>query len=566
MNEPNIIRIDLDKASRTEVNRLPLIHEGDSGIKLQLYTEEGFYSDGDVVADFDTKTLSYRKTVDFYGQIEVPDELLADECCGDIHIHLTIDNYDDLDFVCYDFVMPVIRIIHYDWFEPTPPVPPVDPWPAGFDRLEYIQSEGDVYLDTEVSVRDWDMNFRLTLLCEIFGTGMNGIGSYSSNYDWGFWCPSKGVPSYMRSTYGASNWGTYPDNGQKGYRFMDASNGLNNFGYTIGFSSFADYADSEGYPNAKGNIYIFAGNHWKTDTPYNFLRERVYEIQFRNSTTWADFTDMYPVRRKRDGAIGFYSVSERKFLTAKGAGRFLPGPTLPYDITLPSGYHQVLYLESNNVGRTGTFYPQCVDTGVPFDDITKLRIEEEFNIVGYQDQYGGGVRLIGCVGDTANYGMMCFSPENWGDPYIEGGVTLAFGGDGQYKNFSQVDTKAMITLVINGYQNYLEINGIRETSGLQAQTPASVNSRLASSALGTPTIPVFANCMGYNNYDQYTDTRVYRFRIYDYELGRYRVDLIPCYRESDEQPGFYDIVNNVFRYDEQNASVGVYATIGDRYF
>ena len=124
----------------------------------------------------------------------------------------------------------------------------------------------------------------------------------------------------------------------------------------------------------------------------------------------------------------------------------------------------------------------------------------------------------------------------------------------------------MITLVINGYQNYLEINGIRETSGLQAQTPASVNSALASSASGTPTIPVFANCMGYNSYDQYTDTRVYRFRIYDYELGRYRVDLIPCYRESDEQPGFYDIVNNVFRYDEQNASVGVYATIGDRYF
>ena len=343
MNEPNIIRINLDKASRTELNRLPRLHEGDSGIKLQLYTEEGFYADGNVVADFDTKTVSYRKTVDFYGQIEVPDELLADECCGDIHIHLTIDNYDDLDFVCYDFVMPVVRIIHYDRFEPTPPVPPVDPWPAGFDRLEYIQSEGDVYLDTEVSVREWDMNFRLTLLCEIFGTGYNGIGSYSANYDWGFWCPSFGNSvSYMRSTYGYSNWGTYPDDGQKRYRFMDAGSGYNNFGYTIGVSSFAEYADSEGYPNAKGNIYIFAMNHWKTDEAHFFLRERVYEIQFRNSTTWADFTDMYPVKRKRDGAIGFYSVAERKFLTAKGAGRFLPGPTYLYDIILPSDYQKVL--------------------------------------------------------------------------------------------------------------------------------------------------------------------------------------------------------------------------------
>lgn len=563
MNEPNIIRINLDKASRTEVNRLPLIHEGDSGIKLQLYTAEGFYADGDVVADFDTKTLSYRKTVDFYGQIEVPDELLADECCGDIRIHLTIDNYDDLDFVCYDFVMPVIRIIHYDRFEPTPPVPPVDPWPAGFDRLEYIQSEGDVYLDTEVSVRDWDMNFRLTLLCEIFGTGMNGIGSYSSNYDWSFWCPSKGVPSYMRSTYGASNWGTYPDEGQKGYRFMDASNGLNNFGYTIGFSSFAEYADSEGYPNAKGNIYIFAGNHWKDDTPYNFLRERVYEIQFRNSTTWADFTDMYPVRRKRDGAIGFYSVAERKFLTAKGAGRFLPGPTLPYDIILPSDYQKVLYIESNNVGRTGTFYPQCVDTGVPFDDITKIRIEEDFNIIALAPG-STYVELIGSDHNGGDYHFLCQDPRYWDELHISD-VEMCMGSSGNRKYLTQVDNKALLRLIMDGYNGRVGINDIYESC--VCQTPASIGSVLASSSQWgtTPTIPVFACRHDYSYVTQYTDTRVYRFRIYDYDLGAYRIDLIPCYRKSDHQPGFYDIVNNMFRYDEQNASVGVYATIGETY-
>ena len=48
--------------------------------------------------------------------------------------------------------------------------------------------------------------------------------------------------------------------------------------------------------------------------------------------------------------------------------------------------------------------------------------------------------------------------------------------------------------------------------------------------------------------------RLYYLRIY--ERGTTRINLVPCYRKSDREPGMYDLVNRIFY---QNAGTGEFA-------
>lgn len=47
-----------------------------------------------------------------------------------------------------------------------------------------------------------------------------------------------------------------------------------------------------------------------------------------------------------------------------------------------------------------------------------------------------------------------------------------------------------------------------------------------------------------NNYYGFSKTRVYSFKAYSWSTLLY--DLVPCVRKSDNKPGMYDLVNNVF--------------------
>ena len=580
MNEPNVIRINLDEASRTELNRLPRIHEGDSGIKLQLYTTEGFYADGDVVADFDTKTVSYRKTVDFYGQIEVPDELLADECCGDIHIHLTIENYDDLDFVCYDFVMPVVRIIHYDRFEPTPPVPPVDPWPVGYDLLEYVQSDGNCYIDSGISLREWDQNLRVYIDCIVMDwSGTQGIGDSESNYTYGMWLPhcNAGPTVLLRCSEGYSTWGTYPVQGagQRMQYQLATDSGYNSFGYTISSSSFAEAADGAGYPNAQGNFYLFAANNWKTDTPYGFMRERIYDVQFNDRTTWRDFAQLRPVRRKRDGAVGFYEIYSNRFILPQGNGVLYAGPVRLDDVTLPANYHKCWYVQSNWANRTVTNQMPLLNTGIPVEDIKNLRYELEFQFGDY-----GGFGSPICVardGGNVHYGFEVNDPSYWDS---ETNVTF-YCGFGSYDTSTHnatsvtgVDVSKLIRFTMDGHNNYFKIDNKLITAdsfygALQATAPSELGSTLGSYTPGVnypACFPVFGYIQGPvfspsnpgQNGELTIDLKVYRLRIYDYRQNAYAVDLIPCYRgnqSEDGQAGFFDLITGNFIYDYINTQL-----------
>ena len=47
-----------------------------------------------------------------------------------------------------------------------------------------------------------------------------------------------------------------------------------------------------------------------------------------------------------------------------------------------------------------------------------------------------------------------------------------------------------------------------------------------------------------NSPQEFTTMKLYSFQIY--ESGVLQRDFVPCYRNSDNKPGLYDIKNNVF--------------------
>lgn len=55
-----------------------------------------------------------------------------------------------------------------------------------------------------------------------------------------------------------------------------------------------------------------------------------------------------------------------------------------------------------------------------------------------------------------------------------------------------------------------------------------------------------AFCLFYSNWGTYGLGRIYKATIKDSYGGNTTLDMTPCYRKSDNEPGFYDSVSNTF--------------------
>lgn len=187
---------------------------------------------------------------------------------------------------------------------------------------------------------------------------------------------------------------------------------------------------------------------------------------------------------------------------------------------LPTDYQQVAYL-----GTTGTQY---INTGYKANYNTSVRTKVMFNET------------------SASQGIYCSRDGSVSsNTYSLFIVNTAFRHD--YKSSqttTSLKTSANTDYEISSNKNVLTINNKVYNTATYTSFSASYNMTLMASTVGGTGL---AN---------YLNGRMYYCKIYDNDL--LVRDLVPCYRKSDNKPGFYDILNNVFY---TNAGTGEF-TVG----
>lgn len=186
---------------------------------------------------------------------------------------------------------------------------------------------------------------------------------------------------------------------------------------------------------------------------------------------------------------------------------------------LPDGYTQVDYIESS-----GTQY---IDTGVNAD--SNLDIDVKMAIIS-----SSGTSYMGAMSN--NFDRYHFDIQSSNAV----GIWLTTGNTGRRGliNDGTIATRYKIFPT----QNYYEVNGVQTSNTF-------------------PTIDTGQTFWLFGRH--YTTLSYAKLKLYDFKMyynGTLVRDFIPCYRNSDNEVGLYDLVNNVF-YTNQGTGVFTYGSI-----
>lgn len=257
--------------------------------------------------------------------------------------------------------------------------------------------------------------------------------------------------------------------------------------------------------NCAKNLYDIAGNCWEwTTEAYNEGKNNTEGRFYRGCSYWHGGTTP-PTYRAEE--LSVTAVNESMGFR----------PILYITQPLPTDYQQVSYLES-----TGTQY---LDTGhiVNKADNFTINLEAQFPTESRSDVYFGA-NGYGQFKITNTYNIQSSSTKTVGNK------------DTIIINYSSSNTTER--LIVNG--TTVETVSWSSYSG--------VNVKVGLFRLGD------VNNTWFTGTSNYAKGKIYYCKIYDNDL--LIRDLVPCYRKSDNKPGLYDIVNNVFY---TNAGTGEFA-------
>lgn len=184
---------------------------------------------------------------------------------------------------------------------------------------------------------------------------------------------------------------------------------------------------------------------------------------------------------------------------------------------LPNAYQEVEYIESAN----------------------KAYLEIPYNLKGHTEMdlkilyTGSDVTSIGIVGNTSA-GTGSVSNPKYIFTSSSSGSTVAYYYCSAYKavspSFDLVEDGAVrIETKIENGKFIIYLNGVK-----------NVQTALDEVSVTCPQNTTIFGITG----GRYKDQRVYWCRFY--ENGVAQVDLVPCYRKSDNEIGMYDLVSNTF--------------------
>ena len=228
--------------------------------------------------------------------------------------------------------------------------------------------------------------------------------------------------------------------------------------------------------------------------------------------------ELIPCYRKSDNKPGLYDLVNNQFYTNQGTGEFITGPeVLPYHVeeavksnilyrnstlhSLPNGYTEVEYLQS-----TGTQY---IDTGVAGNTIYGIRTKflPISNAGTWQEYLGNGSSFFLAADGNQIFNCRLF---------IQG---------------SMVTTTNLDTGILNVFECYsgsIKLNEYAGTYSTSQPLSATSNNLLLFMSSNVKGAVQFSTVELYDS----TNTLIR--------------NMVPCYRNSDNKPGMYDLVGEQF--------------------
>lgn len=187
-------------------------------------------------------------------------------------------------------------------------------------ELEYIQSDGNQWMDSNVSI-----TANLNVYCKIQWTNISG--SYPMLY--GAWSifslssmPSSKLCIASGGYSGNNPWSAGPSiSANVIYHIKHHPNKLtiNNVLYTIPNAGATNNANAR-------HVLLFAASN-TGDTPYNwstYCKAKMYRFEIYDGSE--QVRNFIPAKRKSDNVVGLYDTVNRQFYTNSGSGSFTAGP------------------------------------------------------------------------------------------------------------------------------------------------------------------------------------------------------------------------------------------------
>lgn len=201
--------------------------------------------------------------------------------------------------------------------------------PAGYKAVEYLQSSGTQYINTDLSLSVENFGFDVDFLTN------NPFAASGSNFGAVFGGRlTSGNNDFQMTTYGTTGGSvrygastTYNPNIVRGLR-MQASL-INN---ELKTSTTASATEIPAYTfTSTYTIYLFGLNNGGSFTQSGGGC-RIYRAKFYSGSTV--IADMIPAQRLSDSAFGMYDVVRNRFLEKSGTGNFLAGPFISSQTTI----------------------------------------------------------------------------------------------------------------------------------------------------------------------------------------------------------------------------------------
>ncbi len=199
--------------------------------------------------------------------------------------------------------------------------------PTGYTALEYIESTGTQWIDTEIIGNQdtkVDITFRATGRTSdfmIFGDRV----SASSNAI-GIWARSGSLGSAFRIGFGSSGGYTGANATTQKYHVNLSKRGA----YLNG--SFVWNPNVQNNFNTPSSLKLFALVHQNGG---NLAQSALQVFNFALYSGATLIRNFIPARRNSDGVLGMYDTVTNTFFTNSGTGEFIGGPVV--NLYLPSG-------------------------------------------------------------------------------------------------------------------------------------------------------------------------------------------------------------------------------------
>ena len=185
--------------------------------------------------------------------------------------------------------------------------------PSGFSKLNFIESTGEQYINTEYNMTA-SSSIELVMAVTEYDTSnkIGFLGSYETN-----------STLYQLYASGTGNQYFYASFGGKNYAQIQRFNTNINYeiimkANTVSINSSVYNFTSDGLADAKIPLYLF----WRNETGAK-AKMRLFSCNIYNNGILE--RKFIPCIRTSDNTIGLYDLSKDKFYENKGAGVFIGG-------------------------------------------------------------------------------------------------------------------------------------------------------------------------------------------------------------------------------------------------